>query len=225
MPAACSRTFPHLAADGAARQRARLPPRRKRSGSRPCRTASSSPPVSTAPALASRTSRPRSSTRTTAAGRPAGGRRPGRRDGQLCRAASAPPRLRLRRLLRRCPAADLLETAPTLDDLATRAAPAGKTALPRPQALPAVAAAPRRAGRAPHRRGGRPAGGLGFLPPAEDSDPTLRILLPASEPAAPGDDVRPVTDARNWRSGVHGGHRLVRVRAIARAVPRSGAAA
>ncbi|TNC12738.1 type I-E CRISPR-associated protein Cas5/CasD [Methylobacterium terricola] len=66
---------------------------------------------------------------------------------------------------------------------------------------------------------------LGLLPPAEDSDPTLRIMLPASEPAAPGDHVRPVTDARNWRSGVHGGHRLVRVRAIARAVPRPGAAA
>ncbi|AWN47556.1 type I-E CRISPR-associated protein Cas5/CasD [Methylobacterium terrae] len=62
---------------------------------------------------------------------------------------------------------------------------------------------------------------LSLLPPAEDSDPTLRVLLPESEPAAPGDHVRPVTDARNWRSGVHGGHRLVRVRAV----KRPGAAA
>jgi CRISPR system Cascade subunit CasD len=57
---------------------------------------------------------------------------------------------------------------------------------------------------------------LGLLPPAEESGPVLRVLLPASEPAAPGDHVRPVTDARNWRSGVHGGYRLVRVRTLAR---------
>ena len=57
---------------------------------------------------------------------------------------------------------------------------------------------------------------LGLLAPAEDSDRTLRVMLPDSEPAAPRDQVRPVTDARNWRSGVHGGHRLVRVRALAR---------
>lgn len=56
---------------------------------------------------------------------------------------------------------------------------------------------------------------LAVLPPDGGAGP-LRVLLPASEPDAPGDHVRPVTHERNWRSGVHGGHRLVRVRILAR---------
>ena len=56
---------------------------------------------------------------------------------------------------------------------------------------------------------------LAFLPP-EDGSSTLRVMLPEGEPALPGDHVRPLTDERNWRSGVHGGHRLVRIRALPR---------
>jgi CRISPR system Cascade subunit CasD len=61
---------------------------------------------------------------------------------------------------------------------------------------------------------------LASLPPPIDA-PSQRVLLPESEPALPGDDVRPWSDRRNWISGVHGGQRLVRIRHLkpAQAVP------
>lgn len=49
---------------------------------------------------------------------------------------------------------------------------------------------------------------------ADDPDPMARLMLPDSEPAEARDDLRPLTDERNWRSGVHGGHRLVRIRTV-----------
>jgi len=52
---------------------------------------------------------------------------------------------------------------------------------------------------------------LAALPPV---DAPARILLPESEPALPHDERRAVSDQRNWRSGVHGGQRTVRVRRV-----------
>lgn len=43
---------------------------------------------------------------------------------------------------------------------------------------------------------------------------TARVLLPASEPSEQGDHRRPWSDARDWRSGVHGGTRMVRIRVL-----------
>jgi CRISPR system Cascade subunit CasD len=50
---------------------------------------------------------------------------------------------------------------------------------------------------------------LATLPPDEK---TTRVMLPHGEPAQLGDEERPWSDQRNWRSGVHGGTRLVRIR-------------
>jgi len=52
------------------------------------------------------------------------------------------------------------------------------------------------------------------------SDPEgdlVRVLLPASEPEVEEDEVRFVTDERDWRSGVHAGARRVRLRSVPRA--------
>lgn len=59
------------------------------------------------------------------------------------------------------------------------------------------------------------ASALAKLPPAEGPD-ALRLMLPETEGRTVGDHVRPLTDERNWRSGVHGGHRMVLVRAVPR---------
>ena len=47
-----------------------------------------------------------------------------------------------------------------------------------------------------------------------DDGRSIRVMFPASEAAAREDEERPVTDTRDWRSGVHGGGRLVRIRAL-----------
>lgn len=50
---------------------------------------------------------------------------------------------------------------------------------------------------------------------AEDSDESeLRLLLPADESGEPRDEVRFVTDERDWHSGVHAGARRVRFRTV-----------
>jgi CRISPR system Cascade subunit CasD len=41
-----------------------------------------------------------------------------------------------------------------------------------------------------------------------------RVLLPNSEASQQGDEERPWSDQRNWRSGVHGGTRTIRIRQI-----------
>lgn len=48
-----------------------------------------------------------------------------------------------------------------------------------------------------------------------EGDP-VRVLLPASEPGMEEDEVRFVTDERDWRSGVHAGARRVRLRSVPR---------
>jgi CRISPR system Cascade subunit CasD len=50
---------------------------------------------------------------------------------------------------------------------------------------------------------------LASLPPL---DTATRLLLPNSEPREDGDEERPWSDQRNWRSGVHGGTRMIRIR-------------
>ncbi len=52
---------------------------------------------------------------------------------------------------------------------------------------------------------------LAALPPAEAP---ARLLLPDAEPSEPHDELRPISDQRNWRSGVHGGQRMVRIRRV-----------
>lgn len=55
-------------------------------------------------------------------------------------------------------------------------------------------------------------------PLAEDPQSDgVRLMLPASEPAAPQDREGYVTDERDWFSGVHGGARLLRFRSVPRA--------
>jgi len=51
--------------------------------------------------------------------------------------------------------------------------------------------------------------------PADPPAPCHRVLLPGTEPSAPGDERRWVGDLRDWRSGVHGGGREVIVRHLA----------
>ncbi|MFJ5489297.1 type I-E CRISPR-associated protein Cas5/CasD, partial [Hansschlegelia beijingensis] len=57
------------------------------------------------------------------------------------------------------------------------------------------------------------AAALAGVPAREPGDG--RILLPEEDPEAPGDELRWITDARDWRSGVHAGSRRVRLRTIA----------
>lgn len=58
---------------------------------------------------------------------------------------------------------------------------------------------------------------LAALDPPADADATLQMLLPADAPAAPGDELRPWSDRRDWLTDVHGGTRQVRMRSVARA--------
>jgi CRISPR system Cascade subunit CasD len=98
---------------------------------------------------------------------------------------------------------DPAEEAPTVDDLAaalsTPARPlflGRKPCLPSRPVLESVVEA---------------ADFLAALPPAEAP---ARLLLPDAEPAAEHDERRPISDQRNWRSGVHGGQRMVRIRRV-----------
>lgn len=100
------------------------------------------------------------------------------------------------------------EDAPTLADLAA--------ALDEP-------ARPLFLGRKPCLPGGRIGAGivaaedlLRALSQLPQPGATARVLLPADEPAHPGDHARPWSDARDWRSGVHGGTRMVRIRVLHR---------
>jgi CRISPR system Cascade subunit CasD len=54
---------------------------------------------------------------------------------------------------------------------------------------------------------------LVMCPLAEDASERIRVMLPSSEEADSRDERRPITDARNWLSGVHGGSRIVLIRA------------
>ncbi|WP_375456747.1 type I-E CRISPR-associated protein Cas5/CasD [uncultured Methylobacterium sp.] len=109
------------------------------------------------------------------------------------------------------------DVAPTLDDLAQAlAAPARPLFLGRKPCLPACPIVHPD----PERRIAEAddlAAALARVAPADDeSEASLRLLLPESEAGQTRDDVRPVTDARDWRSGVHGGHRMVRIRSLPR---------
>ena len=55
---------------------------------------------------------------------------------------------------------------------------------------------------------------LATMPPAEDAVATPLVQLPEDVTAAPGDELRPISDERDWISGVHGGGRTVRVRRL-----------
>lgn len=62
-------------------------------------------------------------------------------------------------------------------------------------------------------------------PLADDSEKDmLRLLLPGDEPDAPHDEVRLITDERDWHSGVHAGARRVRLRSVARSTIAAEAA-
>jgi hypothetical protein len=54
---------------------------------------------------------------------------------------------------------------------------------------------------------------LATCPLAQDASERIRVMLPTSEEADSRDERRPITDARNWLSGVHGGSRIVLIRA------------
>ena len=51
---------------------------------------------------------------------------------------------------------------------------------------------------------------LDAVPPGEDAEPLPRILLPPAEAGGAGEEIL-VADLRDWRSGVHGGQRAMRV--------------
>ena len=51
---------------------------------------------------------------------------------------------------------------------------------------------------------------LASLPPPANT--ATRVLLPDSVPYQDGDEERPWSDRRNWRTGVHGGTRTIRIR-------------
>jgi CRISPR system Cascade subunit CasD len=53
---------------------------------------------------------------------------------------------------------------------------------------------------------------LTSLPPLDTETRLFRLLLPSTELHQDGDEERPWSDQRNWRSGVHGGTRIIRVR-------------
>lgn len=60
---------------------------------------------------------------------------------------------------------------------------------------------------------------LDAVPAGDDPARPSLVLLPLEEPAAAGDELRSVTDERDWHSGVHGGARTVRIRRAARPEP------
>lgn len=53
---------------------------------------------------------------------------------------------------------------------------------------------------------------LAACPLADDASERIRVMLPSSEESESHDERRPITDARNWLSGVHGGSRVVLIR-------------
>lgn len=95
------------------------------------------------------------------------------------------------------------EEAPTLDDLAA--------ALERP-------ARPLFLGRKPCLPSRPVLEGIveadGFLTALPCGDAPARVLLPDTESALPHDERRPMSDERNWHSGLHGGQRMVRIRRV-----------
>lgn len=98
---------------------------------------------------------------------------------------------------------DPVEEAPTLDDLAAALkCPARPLFLGRKPCLPSR----------PVLEGIVEA--EGFLTALPRADRPARVLLPDAEPALPHDERRPVSDGRNWRSGMHGGQRMVRIRRV-----------
>lgn len=60
---------------------------------------------------------------------------------------------------------------------------------------------------------------LDAIPAGDEPDQAPLVLLPLTEAAAAGDELRSITDERDWRSGVHGGTRIVRIRRTARPEP------
>jgi CRISPR system Cascade subunit CasD len=61
-------------------------------------------------------------------------------------------------------------------------------------------------------------------PLAPDAPDRIRILLPEFEADEAHDERRAITDARNWRSGIHAGSRTVRMRSLDRSTFPDGAA-
>lgn len=57
---------------------------------------------------------------------------------------------------------------------------------------------------------------LASLPPLETA---TRLLLPDEVPHQDGDEERPWSDQRNWKSGVHGGARTIRIRHLSPRAP------
>lgn len=53
---------------------------------------------------------------------------------------------------------------------------------------------------------------LAKLPPLTGT--TSRVMLPGSQPARSGDEIRALSDMRQWHSDVHGGSRSVRIRSV-----------
>ena len=56
---------------------------------------------------------------------------------------------------------------------------------------------------------------LAAIPRAEDAAPMSLVQLPEDVAAVPGDELRSISDERDWISGVHGGGRTVRIRSLA----------
>ena len=112
---------------------------------------------------------------------------------------------------------DPADVAPTLDDLAQAlAAPARPLFLGRKPCLPAGPIVDPDPGRRIAEAADLAAALAGVAPAGDEAGANLRLLLPENEAAQARDQVRPVTDARDWRSGVHGGHRMVRIRSLPR---------
>lgn len=107
---------------------------------------------------------------------------------------------------------DEADEAPTVDDLAAALdAPARPLFLGRKPCLPAT----RLLDRVVEKNGLLAA--LAASPPPDDADDPPRVLLPLSEAAeGTGDERRWVSDARDWRSGVHAGGREVLIRSLMR---------
>ena len=55
---------------------------------------------------------------------------------------------------------------------------------------------------------------LAAIPRAQDAAPLPLVQLPEDADAVAGDELRMISDERNWISGVHGGGRTVRVRRL-----------
>ena len=55
---------------------------------------------------------------------------------------------------------------------------------------------------------------LSAIPAADDAARSSMVQLPDDTPGRPGDELRLITDERDWISGVHGGARATRVRRL-----------